>query len=72
MLHRSCEILIHGGETIMSNDFQDFLAHNGIFWQTGPRNTPNYNAIGEHNIQTLKGIYALCTCNLNYLLSFGL
>ena len=46
----------HSGETIMTNDFQDFLAQHGIFWQTAPRNTPNYNAIVERNIQTLKTI----------------
>ena len=26
----------HGGETIMSTDFQNFLQDHGIFWQSGP------------------------------------
>ena len=42
----------------MSTEFQDFLQDidNGIFWQSGPRNTPNYNALVERNIQTKKAM----------------
>ena len=40
----------------MSTDFQTFLQENGIFWQSGLRNTPNYNALVEQNIQTKKAM----------------
>jgi transposase InsO family protein len=46
----------HGGETIMSNDFQEFLGAKGIFWQTAPRATPNYNGLVERSIQSLKAM----------------
>ena len=42
----------HGGDTIMSLDFQQFLSSKGIFWQSAPRNTPNYNGLVERNIRT--------------------
>ena len=46
----------HGGETIISADFQDFLGAKGIFWQTAPRATPNYNGLVERSIQSLKAM----------------
>ena len=46
----------HGGDTIMSLTFQKFLEAHGIFWQTAPRHTPNYNGLVERNIQTKKAI----------------
>ena len=36
----------------MSLDFQQFLLSKGIFWQSAPRNTPNYNGLVERNIRT--------------------
>ena len=46
----------HGGETIMSLEFQKFLSDKGIFWQTAPRHTPNFNGLVERNIQTKQAI----------------
>ena len=46
----------HGGETIMSLEFQRFLSDKGIFWQTAPRHTPNFNGLVERNIQTKQAI----------------
>ena len=46
----------HGGDTIMSHNLQDFLRDKGIYWQTAPRETPNYNAMVERNIQTKKAL----------------
>ena len=46
----------HGGDTIMSTSFQEFLRDRGSYWQTAPRETPNYNALVERNIQTKKSI----------------
>ena len=40
----------HGGDMIMSHNLQDFLRDRGIYWQTAPRETPNYNAMVERNI----------------------
>ena len=46
----------HGKDTILSHYFQQFLKVHGIFWQTAPCSTPNYNLIVERNIQTKKAI----------------
>ena len=46
----------HNGETIMSTEFQHFLEQRGIFWQSAPRNTPNYNSVVERNIQSKNAI----------------
>ena len=46
----------HGGDTIMSLSFQQFLERKGIFWQTAPRRTPNYNGLVERNIQSKNAI----------------
>ena len=40
----------HGGDTIMSLSFQQFLESKGIFWQT------NYNGLVERNIQSKNAI----------------
>ena len=59
----------HGGETIMSTDFQQFLLSKGIFWQTAPRATPNYNSIVERSIQSKKAM--MRTFHIQSQLSWG-
>ena len=49
-----------GGDTIMSHNLQDFLRDRGIYWQTAPRETPNYNAMVKRNIQTKKARKTFC------------
>ena len=51
-----CYVSDHGGETIMGHDFQEYLHAKGIFWQYGPHNTPNYNALVERNIRTKQAL----------------
>ena len=46
----------HGGEIIMSTDFQSFLGEKVIFWQTAPHATPNYNGLVERSIQSVKAM----------------
>ena len=50
--HTEVYVLDHGGDTIMSLLFQQFVVRKGIFWQTAPRRTPNYNGLVEQNIQS--------------------
>ena len=59
----------HGGETIMSTDFQQFLLSKGIFWQTAPRATPDYNAVVERSIQSKKAM--MHTLHIQSQLSWG-
>ena len=43
-------------QIMVGTNFQNLLQANGIFWQSGPRNTPQYNAVVERNVQTKKAM----------------
>ena len=49
-------VLDHGGETILSTEFQIFLQDHGIYILAIRSKAPNYNAIVERNIQTKKAM----------------